>query len=507
MKNIILLLTLLLSTHLASANGQCVQPTAGTAIYFGNGINTSKNSATASLQNLRKELGTNHNGDELVYALAYNQTDGMALDLLQAAEQQAVQINSRLMLWLNGTGLLPDWFSSWYQHYLSRITVVVAEEVANHANYYLNEIPDGRKVVVVSHSQGNFYVNEARDLLARQLGIDKMASFDIFGVAVPSDNIGGSKSPYLTNHRDFIQFVPRSLPNNWKLHRGDRTDAEDIGVVKAHLFNATYISDDFDIKPALIAGIKTQIESAVRPAHHCQTYNSLVSSLVTGRYIVSCGVKPNLYSRQFFISPTEMALPDGRVVNTLSPDTFLDVSTNRNSLGFHTEFGAFGGMEGIAVASGWDINRVLRRFNSQAPCFVDEATPPTSIGEPFKISSSTMSGVPKIYRLLPKGACQLSIDTYSDKPIEFTVSGTQITLGDRRWNIASDSEAVSTFNYAFKAEFVAPYTDPGFLLSAEDRGASLSVMFTRNKDITRFSAADGNGSLVVCSFDQRGLSI
>jgi hypothetical protein len=442
-----------------------------------------------------------------VYALAYNQTDGMMLDLLQAAEQHAIQINSRLMLWLNGAGLSPAWFSTLYQEYLSRITIVVAEEVAKHANYYLNEILEGRKVVVVSHSQGNFYVNEARDLLARQLRSDKMSSFEIFGVAVPSDNVGRSRSTYLTNHRDFIQIVPRSLPSNWKLHRSDRTDAEDIGVIKAHLFNATYISDDFDIKPALVAGIRTQIDRAVRPAHSCQTYNSLVSSLVSGRYVVTCGKKPNTYNKQFTITPMEMALPDDDVVNTTSPDTFLSLSNGRDSLGSHTVFGAFGGMGGIAVAGAWDVNRIFDRFQSRTSCYVGEETPGSSIAQPFTISSSMMSSIPKIFRLLPKGACRLSIDTYNDKPVEFSVSGTQITLGERRWQIASDSEAVFTFNYAFNAQYAAPYTDPGFLLSAESSGTDISLGFTRNREITRFSAADGNGSLVMCSFDWRGMSL
>ena len=61
-----------------------------------------------------------------------------------------------------------------------------------------------------------------------------------FGVAVPADNIGGSSGPYLTNHRDFIQKVPRSLPSNWKLHHSDKTVADDLGPIQAHLFNAAF---------------------------------------------------------------------------------------------------------------------------------------------------------------------------------------------------------------------------------------------------------------------------
>lgn len=507
MKSLLFLIIGLLFSPLILANTQCIPPTAGTVIYFGNGINTSMISAKASLDRLTKELGNDNNGEELKYSLAYNETEGMALDLVQASEQQAIQIDSRLMLWLNGIGLAPDWFSIWYQSYLARRTVVVAEEVVNHANYYLNDILEGKKVVVVSHSQGNFYVNEAKQLLARQLSGDKMSSFAIFGVAVPSDNIGGGRTPYLTNHRDFIQNVPLSMPTNWKLHRSDRTDAEDVGPIQAHLFNATYISADFDIRPALIAGINTQLDSTVRPSHNCQTYNSLVSSLASGRYLVTCGMAPNPVAKPFLISPSDMTLPDGSVVGTTSVETFLSFGKKRDSPQAQFSFGALGGMEGDAVSAEWGSDRVFHWFISRSMCYVDRDTPPSSIGKISSIAGTMMSAVPKIYRFLPKGSCQLGMVSYNDKPIEFFMDGAKIQLGERSWQIGGDAESVSTANYGFKSQFKAPYTDPGFLLFAEFGNAYISMTITRNREIIEFTAVDINEAVVRCSFDQRSQSL
>ena len=507
MKSILFVIFFLLAAPVAFGNTQCIAPTAKTNIYFGNGINTTIISARSSLSRLRKELGEDMNGEQLEYALAYNETNGMVLDLIQASEQQAIQINSQLMLWLNAAGLAPDWFSIWYENYLSHRTTVIAEEVINHANYYLNDILGGKKVIVVSHSQGNFYVNEAKQLLARQLPADKISSFAIFGVAVPSDNIGGGRSPYLTNHRDFIQNVPLSLPTNWKLNRSDRTDAEDVSPIQAHLFNKTYISGDYDIKPALIAGIKTQIDRATRPSHSCQTYNSLVSLLASGHYLVTCGIPPNAVVKPFVITPLGMAFPDGTAADTTSVETFLTFEKKTGSSQAQFAFSAFGGMNGAAVGSNWGSDRVLRNFNSRSTCYLDRDTPTTFIGEVASIAGTMMSSVPRVYRFLPKGACQLGIDSHNDKPIEFSMDSTKVQLGERSWQIASDIGAVSTTNYGLKSQFEAPYTDPGFFLSAESGKSVVSMTITRNREIVEFTAVDINESMVRCTFDQRSPSI
>ena len=267
MRNTLLIFSLFMLVENAFATSACIAPEAASVIYFGNGINTDRDSALSSLSRLKKELTTNYNNQKLTYALAYNSTSGMGIDLAQSAAQSGTQNNRDIIRWLNGKNLIPIWFSNWFESYSNVKSLDIAAEVANHAKLYLNDILDGKKVIVVSHSQGNFYVNEAKELLARQLRNGKMRSFAIFGVAVPANSIGADSGPYLTNHRDFIQKVPLALPANWKLHYSDKKVADDVGAIQAHLFNATYLSDDYDIKPALIAGIRAQIDAAVRPAH------------------------------------------------------------------------------------------------------------------------------------------------------------------------------------------------------------------------------------------------
>jgi hypothetical protein len=277
---------------------------------LGNGVASSRQAVESSLKYLKLEFGDQYNRQKIEYALAYNETNGIALDVIQTVTQAGAQFDSNIMRWLNGAGIAPNGLSDWYQSYVLRAVVVVAEEIVDHANFYRNDILSVKKVVVFAHSQGNFYVNEAKQLLARQLPDDKMRSFTVFGTAVPSDNIGGELMPYLTNHRDFIQKVPQALPANWKLYRSDKTPAEDISPIQAYRFNAVYISEDFDIKPALIAGVRSQIDAAVQPIHSCEVYNKAVLSMVAGRYITTCGIEPDTRNVEVQITTDGMMIPE-----------------------------------------------------------------------------------------------------------------------------------------------------------------------------------------------------
>lgn len=56
--------------------GTCSSHPHQVVVYFGNGINTSPESAERSMLLLRRNLGTTYNDKALRYDLAYNATDG-----------------------------------------------------------------------------------------------------------------------------------------------------------------------------------------------------------------------------------------------------------------------------------------------------------------------------------------------------------------------------------------------------------------------------------------------
>jgi len=230
-------------------------------VYFGNGILASPESSRRSMLLLRVNLGASYNNKTLRYDLAYNATDGMTGDLVQATRQAGVQWSSDLTNWLIRQELAPAWFLQWHRAELERFVSGLLPEIDQHVQSYFSDISLGQRVLVVAHSQGNFYANDARRLLQARLSADQMRRFAIYGVAVPANNVGGASGPYLTNHRDVIAQVPDALPANFTLRHGSGgVSADDVAPVQAHLFSDTYLSPDFNVRPVLLQGLRDVLD-------------------------------------------------------------------------------------------------------------------------------------------------------------------------------------------------------------------------------------------------------
>jgi hypothetical protein len=335
-----------------------------------------------------------------------------------------------------------------------------------------------------------------------------MSSFAIFSVATPANSVGGARSPYLTNHRDFIQYVPNALPANWKLYRSDKTDADDVGLIQAHLFNATYISNDFDIRPQLISGIKTRIDNATKPQHSCRSYVPEVASLVAGRYITSCGIKPNLRPVNVLISGEGMTFPENGWVDLTDMRASAVLSVNPRKVGYPVEFGALGA--GGVSAAFWDMNRQFHGPNANF-CSVEDETPATFIKAIPQLEVAAASFLGNIYRLLPKGSCVYDQvkGTLNDKPVEFSVQGSTVRLGNNAWSLGGDEQTL-TASYINEKPGDSPsdFTDPVFYFSSSSGSTNLYLEYARNRQILRFFAAEGGNSMIACGFlNESGKSI
>ncbi|MBI5299038.1 MAG: hypothetical protein HY877_01910 [Deltaproteobacteria bacterium] len=240
-------------------------------VVFVNGIWTSRKDAQKAKDKLVKVLGESFQGQEITYDLAYNYTDGPFEDLVQAADQNLAQYSSQIFLWLYQMGNIPGWFQNLQDKLFQAEYEVAASELSTHIEKYREAILQGQKVMVVSHSQGNFYANEAQQILADAQPSIPMTSFGIFGVATPTNNVGGIRgdgAPYLTNHRDIITVLRLlgALPHNHTLKKTlDNSVANDLDRYKAHGFINTYLSSDFDIAPALVVDIQRQLAKLQDP--------------------------------------------------------------------------------------------------------------------------------------------------------------------------------------------------------------------------------------------------
>ena len=292
MKKLLLSLIIALVTS-AQAQEICPVPEEKILVVFGNGILTSEENSRDSLNILAAALGPTYNNQKLSYDLAYNYTDGALQDLLQSAVSVLVQFDSQVMAWLNHLQLMPDWFNLLSQKLFIANYTINAPELIDHVAKYKKAIQQGQKVLVVSHSQGNLYVNEAKKLLQAELTNEQMHSFSIFAVATPANNVGGDNAPYFTNHRDVILLVPGAMPTNWTLHDAAGSVMSNLERVQAHSFVDTYMSSDYDIKPALMIGIKGQLNSLKDPVPICENYRKHFIGLLAGSYVGLCNGAPD----------------------------------------------------------------------------------------------------------------------------------------------------------------------------------------------------------------------
>ena len=438
------ILPLALSALTASAQTACPKPKQDIVVYFGNGIDTSRRNAVRSLNKLIETLGTTYNGATLRYDLAYNQTEGIALDLVQSVDQAGIEWGSQVAGWLNQLGLLPDTWNEAYQRLMQSTALVTAPELREQVQNYKSDILLGQKVVVVSHSQGNFYVNAAKIALAQELTGEQMRSFNVFGVAVPANNIAGGKEPYYTNHRDLIQYVPDSLPVNWTLKRSDGSLADDRAIVAGHSFVDTYMSADFDIRPSLVLGIKGRIDVTVAQPKDCDTYRKIILSMVSGNYKVSSGSAPNRLQGTFAINQTGFLTAEGIFLSQLDSSKVLRLDRLIESKTTALPYIVLTAHQAYAE---WDITGKTKQVLANASNYsVSGDTPASGIGREVDTTQTMMGLMQGFSRIYPENKCYKIVDGKSalSQKVTVWIEGNVMNVDDQQWNLTSlrKSEAV-----------------------------------------------------------------
>jgi hypothetical protein len=439
-------------------------------IFFANGILTSSESAWSSSQKLRKALGDDFNGIRLGYDIAQNETNGATFDLIQSLLQADLQWSSQVAGWLNNLGVIPDWFYQWRQKAALGMTMILAPELEEHVLKYHDELVMGHGVLVVSHSQGNFYANEARPLLKRISTDGQMEAFTIFGVATPANNVGGGGGPYYTNHRDFIQHIlPDTLPENWKLRylTADRSLADDVSVVNAHFFNDTYLSDKFDVKAELVRGFKTSLAALRLPQQQaCANYRSLISDQVQGTFVGQLSGYDRAASISF--NAGVINLPDGAISFT-HPDDGVRIShTLEGSNVISTSRGiVFTGENGgrgkdYKLTSYWESSGQFALLETPHAWWQrTDKVPTTGLTHPIDVVSVAANEMQGYRGVFPPGTCKTFPDlkagpqayTVNDQYVPISVSGAVVTVGDQSYSLRSNlkSEGMSVVPF-----FISP---------------------------------------------------
>ena len=139
----------------------------------------------------------------LEFDIAYNDTHGLPLDLLESTLQILTGNVSRFWRIFMGLEIMPDWFGDkliLLSTALDRSALLTTDSLKKHIATYKNKIAEGKKVLLVAHSQGNLFGNGVFTLLDR----DEQQSFGMVAVANVDNNVLGQSSPYTTLDSDKV---------------------------------------------------------------------------------------------------------------------------------------------------------------------------------------------------------------------------------------------------------------------------------------------------------------
>jgi len=254
---------------------QC-QP--GVVVFFGNGVWNDVENAEWSLRLLRKRFevhitGTNLQGI-ITYELAYNPSEGALEDLLETFEQEAQTDYSKFWNYLAGLDIMPDYLQDTLKEIANIVNASIVSanpSVQEHIEQYSTYLGEGRKVVLVAHSQGNLYGNIA------YLGIDSqyLDRFGIVSVANPDDYVAGG-GPYTTIEEDLIiGSLPTALASNVNNFSNTYINPFDLS---GHNFIKSYMFSGRDAERKILEDIVNTIgklSSSYEIIEIVNTYNPL----------------------------------------------------------------------------------------------------------------------------------------------------------------------------------------------------------------------------------------
>jgi hypothetical protein len=191
---------LLGSMLLAETGAASICDTKDTVVFFGNGIKTAEKKAYDARNVIKQRLKAELPPDEfelLAFDVAYNGTHTLPLDLLESSIQLLSTNTSRFWSFFWGLIPAPDWFTEQIlllSVALDKSALVTTDSLKEHVTTYKNKIAEGKKVLLVAHSQGNLFGNQAYSLL----NSSQRQSFGMVSVATVDSNVLGAGSPYTT---------------------------------------------------------------------------------------------------------------------------------------------------------------------------------------------------------------------------------------------------------------------------------------------------------------------
>ena len=269
-KFICMLIACLLGGVLLTGNcNGSICDTSESVVFFGNGIKTLERNAYNSLYLMKKRLQAELAPEEfkvLEFRLAYNDTHGLPLDLLEATIQILTGNTSRFWRLFWGLEIMPDWFADklvLLATAIDRSALVTSDSLKDHVNTYKTQIAEGKKVLLVAHSQGNLFGNQAYGLLDSR----EKQSFGMVSVANVDNNVLGGDSPYTTlvNDKVILALIGAQVVLPTKPMAPNTENVAAPGDSLGHYFIQSYMMEGSNSNNKVTGDIIAALGSLVKP--------------------------------------------------------------------------------------------------------------------------------------------------------------------------------------------------------------------------------------------------
>jgi hypothetical protein len=220
------------------ASATCT-PDSAVAIYYGNGMYISP--ARARVQALvmdRKIRAALPQGVTPQFSYSYNNSEDQVTQVLQVLGQAIDDRVIRFQSWLNVPSGAPSVFRNTVKTLEQSATVsnyVKDADLTAHVSRYQSDLASGKRVIVLAHSQGNFYANQAHSRLPSTQG------FSIVAVGTPASfTAGGGPHITLTNDEVIVPIPNRRPPNT----TNSASFVTAAGDADGHSFTRSYLNGD-----------------------------------------------------------------------------------------------------------------------------------------------------------------------------------------------------------------------------------------------------------------------
>ncbi len=306
-------------------------PTVETVVVFANGVLVeTEYKADRAVRAIKKKLKIIYSPEEMAtmeFKVAYNKSHGL-LDFFEAVLQKGLSENSIVSFWrlVGNFDPMPNWAQDKIKNMAASLDIgelVGGVSLSKHLKLYRNSIREGKKVLVVAHSQGNFFANEAYDLLYYGNSPIEQQSFGIVSVANPSGFVGGSiDGAYTTLEEDkviaSIRLVLTGLPLAEKplpanIGNGEFVTMEPLG----HFFLDSYLVSGSNSESKIINDIITGISSLQQP--FTVTEDEIIT--ITASWNNPFGTQQMLITEPFTYTVVSENYPNGSYGNFTSTNS------------------------------------------------------------------------------------------------------------------------------------------------------------------------------------------